>query len=159
MAQGFDRFRLTGSGRTEGRATQSRLERLGHRQITAIRQRRLDQSILDAQVFESVLEAGVGHVDRQLFERIRLLGIEVEAHLTEPFERFGVRHFRLDQIARHRALVHELVDEVLQLPSSQHRLFLQHRIGQHIQRRLHLTCNDRNSSCPYNSTISLKIQH
>ena len=68
MAERFDRLGLAGAGRAERRAAEARLQRLRHRQVAAVRQRRLHQPVLHAQVLETVLEARVGHVDRQLFQ-------------------------------------------------------------------------------------------
>ena len=79
-------------------------------------------------------------MNRELFERVCLLRIEVEAHLTEPLEGFRVCNTRLHKVARHRPLVYELVDEVLQLASPQQRLLLQHRVSQYRQGGLDVIC-------------------
>ena len=47
---------------------------------------------LNAEVLESVLELGVGHVDGQLVQHLRLLRVEVEAHLAQPLKVAVVVH-------------------------------------------------------------------
>lgn len=110
MAQGFDGLRFTGAGRSEWRTAQSCLERLGHRQIAAIGQRRLDQSVLNAQILEPVEEPCVRHVNGQLLQDIALTWVKVESHLAQPFERLGIGHVIGDQASSHCAFVNEFVD-------------------------------------------------
>ena len=80
-------------------------------------------------------------MNRRLLEDLRLLRIEVESHLTEPFKRFGVDNVRLDQVSRPRSLVNEFVDQVFQFSAAQGWLFLQNGISQDSQRRMHLSQN------------------
>lgn len=48
---------------TEWRASESRFQRPSHGKVAAIRQWSLYQTILDAQVFETIQELSVCHVD------------------------------------------------------------------------------------------------
>lgn len=70
----------------------------------------LDQLVLDSQVLKSIVELGVGHLDGQLLQHVRLLGIKVEAHLAEPLKRLGVVDLVFDQLPGHVPLVDQLSD-------------------------------------------------
>lgn len=95
---------------TEGRSSQTGLQRLRHGQVAAVGQRRLHQLVLHTQVLEAVVELGVGHLNGELLEDVGLLGVEVEAHLAEPLEGLGVIDLVLDQSSAHVSLVHQLRD-------------------------------------------------
>ena len=73
VAERLDRLGLAGAGGAEGRAAQARLERLRHRQVAAVGERRLHEPLLHAQVLEAVVELGVRHLDRQLPHHVRHL--------------------------------------------------------------------------------------
>ncbi len=110
---------------TEGRSSETGLQRLRHGQVAAVGQRRLHQLILHAQILEAVVELGVGHLDGQLLEHVGLLGVEVEAHLAEPLEGFGVIDLVLDQSSAHVSLVDQLGDLRIKTRKSRTRLQLQ----------------------------------
>lgn len=95
---------------TEGRSSQTGLQCLRHGQVAAVGQRRLHQLLLHAQVLEAVVELGVGHLNGKLLEDVGLLGVEVEAHLAEPLEGFGVVDLVLDQSSGHVSLMNQLCD-------------------------------------------------
>ena len=56
------------------------MERLRHGEIAAVGERRLHESLLDAEVFEAVEELRVRHLHDAALDRVRLLRVEVEAH-------------------------------------------------------------------------------
>ena len=49
-------------------------------------QRSLYQFLLNSEIFEAVLELGVGHVDGELLQNIRLFGVKVESQVFQPLE-------------------------------------------------------------------------
>lgn len=51
-----------------------------------VSERSLHQFILHTEVFKSVLEASIRHVDRQLVKNISVAWIVVESHLHQPEE-------------------------------------------------------------------------
>lgn len=136
VAERLHRLRLAGASRAKGRPAEPALQRLRHRQVAPVGERRLHQLLLHAQVLEAVEELGVGHVNRQLLQHVGLLRVKVEAHLRQPLEALRAADARLDQPAGDVALVHKLGDQVLQLLSAQRGLLLQHRVGENLQRRL-----------------------
>ena len=77
-------------GHTKRRPSQPLLESLSHGQVAPVGERSLDQPVLHSEVLEAVVEVGVGHVDGQLLEDVRFLGVKVEPHLREPLEAAGV---------------------------------------------------------------------
>lgn len=95
---------------TKWGSSKTGLQGLGHGEIAPVGQRRLDQLVLNTEVLKAIVELGIGHLNGQLLQNVCLLGIKVEAHLTEPFERLGVVDLVLDQRPGHVALVHQLGD-------------------------------------------------
>lgn len=95
---------------TEWGATKPGLQGLRHGQVAAVGQGRLHQLLVHAQVLEAIVELGIGHLDGELLQHVRLLGVEVEAHLAEPFEGLGVVDLVLHQGPGHVPLVHQLCD-------------------------------------------------
>lgn len=83
---------------------------MSHGEVAAIGQWCLYQLVLDTQILKSIVEFGIGHVDAELLQRIILLRVKVEAHLTQPVKGLGVRHLVLDQVPCHSSLVDKLVD-------------------------------------------------
>ena len=53
---------------------------------------------------------GVGHVDRELLQNVRFLGVKVEPHLREPLEGACVCHFVCNEHSRGVSLVYQLSD-------------------------------------------------
>ena len=49
-------------------------------------QRSLYQFLLNSEIFEAVLELGVGHVDGELLQNIRLFGVKIESQVFQPLE-------------------------------------------------------------------------
>ena len=136
VAQRLHRLRLSSAGRAKGRPAEPALQRLRHRQVAPVGERRLHQLLLHAQVLEAVEELGVGHVNRQLLQHVGLLRVKVEAHLRQPLEALRAADARLNEAAGDVALVHKLGDQVLQLLPPKWGLLLQHRVGENLQRRL-----------------------
>ena len=95
---------------TKWRSSQSLLQSLGHGEVAAIGERGLNQFVLHAEVLKPVVEVGVGHVDRELLEDVRFLGVKVEPHLREPLEATGVSHLVGDEHPRGVSLVDQLRD-------------------------------------------------
>ena len=46
----------------------------------------LHQFFLNSEIFEAVLELGVGHVDGELLQNIRLFGVKIESQVFQPLE-------------------------------------------------------------------------
>lgn len=118
---------------TERGATQSRFQRLRHRQIASIRQRSLHKSILNAEVFESVMETCICHVNSQLLENFGLSRIEIEPHFTQPFERFVTANTVSYKPPGNRSFVNEFVDQMFEFFTTKLRLLLQYGIGQNVE--------------------------
>lgn len=95
---------------TKRGSSQSGLQGLGHRQVAAVSEGRLDQLVLHSQVLEAIVKFSIGHLDGELLQDVRLLGVEVEAHLAEPLEGLGVVNLVFDQGPGHVPLVHQLCD-------------------------------------------------
>ena len=70
------------------------------------------------------MESSIGHVNGQLFQDFRLLGVEIEAHLAKPFESLRMGDVGLDQSPSDGSLVDKFIDEVFQFPAAESRLFL-----------------------------------
>ena len=93
---------------TKWRASQPFFQCLGHGQVAPVSQGCLNQFVLHAEVLKPVIELGVGHVDGELLQDIRFLGVKVESHLGEPVEVASVRHFVGDQHPCGVSLVNQL---------------------------------------------------
>ena len=65
---------------------------------------------MHSQVLEAIVELSIGHLDGQLLEWVRVLGVKVEPHLTEPVEGFGAGYFVLQQLTGHITLMHKFSD-------------------------------------------------
>lgn len=71
---------------------------------------RLHEFLLHPQVLKAVVELGIGHLNAQLLEHIRVLGVKVEAHLGEPLEGLVGGDSVLDESPGDIPLVHRLYD-------------------------------------------------
>lgn len=86
-------------------------------EVAPIRQRRLNESIGDAKVLVAVEERRARHLDLELLEDVRTGRVEVEAHVVEPVEVVGGLDAVLGEEAEHVALVNELGNKMLALPT------------------------------------------
>lgn len=93
---------------TKWRSSQSLFQGLGHGQVAPVGEGCLNQLVLHAQVFKAVVEVGVGHVNGQLLQHVRLLGVEVEPHLGQPVKGPGVVDLVVEKQSSSVALVHQL---------------------------------------------------
>lgn len=97
-------------GLTKRRSSQTSLQSLSHGEITPVCERGLHQLLLHTQVLKAIVELGIRHLNRELLQHVSLLGVEVEAHLTQPLKGLGVVDLVLDEGSRHVPLVHKLCD-------------------------------------------------
>ena len=93
---------------TKWRSAESALEGLSHGEVAPVGERRLDQFLLHTEVLKAVVELGVSHVDAQLLQHVRVLGIKVEAHLCQPVKRLRVVDAILHENAGHISLMYQL---------------------------------------------------
>ena len=83
---------------------------MSHGKVAAVGKGCLDQLVLNTQVLKTVVEVSVGHVDGQLLQHIRFLGVKVESHLGQPIKRPWVVDLVVEQHAGGVPLVHQLRD-------------------------------------------------
>lgn len=110
VAKSFDRRRLAGTCGTKGRASQPGKQGLGHGQIAAVSCLIVHQLLLHSQVLKAIVELGIGHMDGQLLENVRLFGVKVEAHLTQPLKRLGIVDFLAHHFSCYITLMYQLFD-------------------------------------------------
>lgn len=82
---------------------------LCHGQVAAISKGCLDETVLHAQIFESVVKTSVCHVDCELLEHLSLSRIEIEAHLAQPLEGLVAGDAIGDEATSYCAFVHKFV--------------------------------------------------
>jgi len=95
---------------TERWSAQPGFEGLRHGEVTPVSQWCLHKLVLDTQVFKAIVELGVGHLNGQLLQDIRVLGVKVHAHLHQPIKWLGALHLVADQHASDVSLVDQLCD-------------------------------------------------
>ena len=62
------------------------------------------------EIFESVVEFGIGHSKLQLFENIGIVWFEVQTHLSKPLEVSRTDDLLIDQRPCHISFVHMFND-------------------------------------------------
>ena len=78
--------RHTRSGGTEGRATKLVVQGLGEGEVTPVRERRLHQTVGNAEILPSVRERSICDANSKPLQGIIDAPVEVEAHLVQPGE-------------------------------------------------------------------------